>query len=1164
MRQVLTLLLLLYSVTLCAQKLTTLEYFYDTDPGFNKGIQVTLNSSAIDSSVNFASPNLPEGIHTLYVRLKNTTGNWSTVYQQNFLLTAGIAGKMVITTAEYYYDTDPGFGKGTEIALNNASLDSTLNFSAPNLPAGAHTLFIRVKNATGSWSTVYQGNFLLTIGAAGTSLITRAEYFYDTDPGIGKGSQLSLNAARLDSTLNFNDGGLSQGVHALFVRLLNNTGQWGTTYRSNVNIVPGSTGTPAIAKLEYFFDVDSGINRDKLITLAGDSLIDTTISIPVPDNGANYRTLGLRLSDQTGQTGNTTLDSISLCDFLKPIGGFNSAQYGSTFTLFDTSRYNPSGKIRWLVDNSLYDSGYMTNYHFTDGAASKTITEITGTGCRVDSVSTVLNMPGVESYQPQVGSYGSDFNLNIYGGGLDTGIVVYLQNGSSTIYPYEKFSSSSQQLIAVFDFHNFQKVIAGNENKYVNYALHIDYPDGSSYTGAAPIQIQSVQGVSPCDGIGLQPITCPPPSAAGDGEPYFARSLTGSFALRSGIWNTLTFALTNTGTVVAKQVMFHIVVPSFVDVDTTQWPIISPYPDLVDTFGLIIPIDTIIDGQHVQAKVISLIEPVLGPGETQTVPLRIRTTNTTPFNILYNVDKRMYGSPLSAFFPPCITAWLDGIGGFIPFYGCFIANYDLATNIGQGGVQAQNVYNGSATNPRPLFSAPLNYMGVLIGCIPAGKVAAAGGRKVLGKLMAEEFVANLSLNGENIGDNIGLNVLGSGFTTAGVGYSVLSNGNPCTQIQDEQWLAQPITTRLGWDPNSLSGTSMYDTTKHFIHDRAPQLYTASFENEPSATAAVQHVYLVDTLNPAKFVFSTFKLLQFTIADSIYYLPSFRQAMTIDVGLKTRQDMKLRFAASFDTLTGILRADYFSIDTSGHVLPADSLDGFLPPDVDGVSGTGSIGYAVYGRPLNTLDTFSNRAFIYFDANAPIPTNTWVNTIDTTSPTSKILSAIVIDDTTAKLTVASSDVGSGVLYNELFVKRAGDTTFQNIGVFYGDTVRFTGKHDSTYALYVKAVDNVTNQEERPDTAEISITLNKDSSVVQPGFNVRLVPNPVSNALYVQNNSGDVLMMMLYDAMGRKLETATILPGTTTINMSAFSNGMYVVQLIDKTNNKTTVTKIMKLHP
>ena len=1072
---ILVFLLLLFLPAAFAQQLKTVEYFFDTDPGFGKGADITISSNALDSGIVFNIGSLSNGVHTLYTRLKNSNNTWSTLYQSNILITNGIAGTPALTEAEYFFDKDPGFGNGLHISLDNTSLDSNLAFTIDGLSPGQHTVYIRLKDNSNAWSTVYQSSFLVSNGSGSGAQLVQGEYFFDADPGFGKGTQLILNNASLDSSFNFSVSALSPGVHTVYVRLKNNSNNWSFTYQSNFVVSTGTTGAPLVKSLEYFLDADSGVNRNTLISLVDTVSLDTTLSIPVTDNGADQRVLGVRVASQTGQVSNVALSAISLCDLYKPQGGFRMAQYGGTFTLIDTTRFNTSHAIKWLANNSVFDSSYTTNYQFPAGTVpgSTVISELTGTGCRVDTVQKTLNIPGVESIAPFVGSYNSDFNLNVYGAGLDTNLNVYMQKGDTVIYPYLRIAGDgNQHLIAVFDFHNYAKTYGFPEIRE-NYTVHVKYNNGYEFVSdpASPVSMEK-QGNNttyicawPVLPIGQrcpvnELIRVPDPyyqSQDSVPEPYFATDLSGPSSLRTGLWNKFTMSITNTGTVVAKGIPFYIMVPASFDIDTTIWNLYTKYPGMRDSISIITPIDTIINGRHLQYKLIAMIYGVLAPGETGYFPLRLRTNSLSAYHIFYTAQSRMFGSPMTDHFGPCWGAAIDFAIGFVPGLSCVYAFGNLVND----GV---NAYYHDPSAPSNWFSWTLSVGGTLVSCIPGG-----GPLGQVAKASAKEmgFI------------KAGLGELEDAVNVADKGLNVISNANsvanasdPCSKVKQKpkDKNGSPFAS---FDPNFIVGNSDYDSVKHYISNYSSQKYTIGFENKPSANASAQHVYITDTLNPDKFYLKTFNIGQFYIGDSVYNLPSFRYQVTKDVALKNRSDMKVRFTARFDTSSGIMQADFFSIDTLGHVLPLDTIAGFLPPDKDGVSGTAGLSYSVYIQSLNTLDTFSNKAFVYFDNNAPVVTNTWINTVDTTAPQTKITKAIRVNDSTAKLVLQLSDIGSGNFYSTLYGKADGDSLFRKLGTAVGDTILFNGGTGHTYQLFVKGLDHVNNEERKDSAPEITYT-------------------------------------------------------------------------------------------
>ena len=101
-----------------------------------------------------------------------------------------------ITVVEYFFDTDPGYGSGTSVAITPAT--AITNFTFPiNITAqsdGFHTLFVRVKDANNNWSAAYSRPFykLSSSPLPPVPNINKLEYFIDADPGYGAGTNVAI------------------------------------------------------------------------------------------------------------------------------------------------------------------------------------------------------------------------------------------------------------------------------------------------------------------------------------------------------------------------------------------------------------------------------------------------------------------------------------------------------------------------------------------------------------------------------------------------------------------------------------------------------------------------------------------------------------------------------------------------------------------------------------------------------------------------------------------------------------------------------------------------------------------------------------------------------------------------------------------------------------
>ena len=214
------------------------EYFIDADPGYGAGTAVAItgggtNASGIAFTVGLGS--VTPGFHSLSVRSKNALGSWSQTYRQIFYVepVATTAPPANLAAVEYFVDTDPGYGQGTSAAITGGGTNATgVSFSVGlgSLPVGFHTLFYRVRDVAGKWSQTQDRIFYVDdLTVANVPNITKAEYFFDTDPGYGAGVNVPIGTPATNLTnLNLlaDASTLATGQHRLFVRTRDANGGW--------------------------------------------------------------------------------------------------------------------------------------------------------------------------------------------------------------------------------------------------------------------------------------------------------------------------------------------------------------------------------------------------------------------------------------------------------------------------------------------------------------------------------------------------------------------------------------------------------------------------------------------------------------------------------------------------------------------------------------------------------------------------------------------------------------------------------------------------------------------------------------------------------------------------------------------------------------------------
>lgn len=235
---------LLFSATTNAQNVVQAEYFIDTDAGVGNNSLLNLTNPEPDGTYNF-TVNLAGqavGYHKLYIRVKDSDGKWSITARHTIEVVPATVTKLV-TNGEYFFDTDPGYNNGQTISITNQDEVVLQNFAAitSGLSKGYHKLYIRVKDNDGKWGITARRN--VEIIKAETYVVAGAEYFFNTDPGVGASSSVVFPTVSADSSFTFKIP-LSQipiGAHTLYIRARDSVNNnWGITQWEKDSVVTSS------------------------------------------------------------------------------------------------------------------------------------------------------------------------------------------------------------------------------------------------------------------------------------------------------------------------------------------------------------------------------------------------------------------------------------------------------------------------------------------------------------------------------------------------------------------------------------------------------------------------------------------------------------------------------------------------------------------------------------------------------------------------------------------------------------------------------------------------------------------------------------------------------------------------------------------------------------
>lgn len=221
-----------------------------------------------------------------------------------FLFVIGPANAQ-INSFEYFIDTDPGLGNATVITTGFTPGDTVgLILQVPinnSLDNGFHHLHIRSKN-NNQWGHYVSQYFFVSGAVTNNEEIITAEYFFDTDPGIGNGNTLNIgNGDTLANTYIIPvPNNLTPGIHYVTIRVKNSKLYW-SHYQTQLFFVSGSSSSAGLVNaIEYFFDSDPGVGNGTLLSFTAADTVTQLFNIPVTGLNPGFHQLNVRAKNDDG------------------------------------------------------------------------------------------------------------------------------------------------------------------------------------------------------------------------------------------------------------------------------------------------------------------------------------------------------------------------------------------------------------------------------------------------------------------------------------------------------------------------------------------------------------------------------------------------------------------------------------------------------------------------------------------------------------------------------------------------------------------------------------------------------------------------------------------------------------------------------------------------
>jgi hypothetical protein len=604
------------------------------------------------------------------------------------------------------------------------------------------------------------------------------------------------------------------------------------------------------------------------------------------------------------------------------------------------------------------------------------------------------------------------------------------------------------------------------------------------------------------------------------------------------LWQTYTIVLGNNSDIDAYSVPFGLAISDFpeLEVEFMDFEIESPerggyeFPQELSDLEIYSILDEV-NGEQINARVYPLIIPVIPANSTVSLRIRIKSPE----------DLSLRGWLMEP-----IVGEENGDGGIIKERDKFLlsqAKIDLAMCmikiLGEGAIDI-----GTAAIPG-------------VGC------AWAVGKNLYKSYQDPpktekriwSFIYDWGVTVVDCGVNLsGIgNVVKAGAVFFANMYGYAKSYNECIKQGIKSGAIKNVNMAWSFDPNEITGPLGFGD-EGYIKPQGSLPYTIYFENKPDASAPAHIVTVLDTLNKM-YSREKFRFGAFGFGDEVY-LPSSENPFAFAQDIQMNDEMVLRVSGDFDTKTGIITWLFQSLDPITMDIHEDPMQGFLPPNINSPEGEGFVSYTAFPleKPIDG-EVFENRAKIIFDANEPIITNTWVNTIDDVQPESSVAMLENISDRTFMVDWSGDDSGSGIYYYDVYVSIDGGEYIPWLLQTRESNAEFLGEKGKQYSFYSIATDKAGNLEETPPNADASTTITSVKDDISD--KITLYPNPADEIAYLSFESleSQRITIEIYSTKAGKIYEDKIFLNSKTktaiINTIDFSSGIYFVKITTNSN-------------
>ena len=1052
------------------------------------------------------------------------------------------------TAVEYFIDTDPGIGYGVPVGAFTESSALDFNVSLNNVAEGYHKVYFRAKDSEGIWSHTSSHAFFVQRKPAAVSYV---EYFIDEDPGFGNANPILSVLQNEVADLVIPLTAVEPGFHRLSIRSRDDEGSWSVT-ASHIFYASNADEQASIKAIQYYFE--NADERSVTLTypiVSPAPLVDSEFTADLSSLMGNKEyTMYFWAINSDNVKSPVYTKKVKVCNDLPTKAAFDYIGMGTSVSFIDSTEN--AVEYRWdfgdgataTVSNPVHNYSMPGKYE---------VTLIASNFCNPDTISATITAFSIGSFFPRRGGNTGSVTMTISGRAFDDQTRVTLVNGTNEIRSVSTVVTEGNTVIhATFELYDQPPgewdlvMTVGNNSRKVEKAFMVE-------SGVAP---------------------------------KLSIDVDGRDVARLGRPQKFTINISNGGNVDAKGVPFFFAVPAGSVVDMSFFAIVPKSDEHhYDSIPLFETIESLFDQPGKRMDVYGFFSRNVPANAS--VSYDINVTFQSDGEIITWVMPPFYGSPVRDAVLECGDNIISVIGNFNPGIECLYStiklsyeHYVLFTSEDEGLESLYKQHPGANGAKLSLTGVSLLTKDVLVPIYSWVYSIATTCSDVFIKKAFRWQNAAKSV-GKNLYSAIGRMSKPSKFkvsikdaTTVYEDLGLITDvGEMITSCYEVFVLgdlkSKAINVVASFDPNEKVGPDG-NNAHNYVRGAHDFRYKIYFENLSSASAPAQEVIVIDTLNKEVLDLTTFALYDLGFGESqLVSIPSGLSEYFTDVDLRPTKNMLVRVNAKLDTASGILVWRFLSIDPTTGELIDDPLDGFLPPNLNAPEGEGFVSFSI--RPKKALPfgtRIENRATIYFDANAPIETNTFVNTIDRNSPISGVVPlTATLQDSVFTVSWGGSDQGAGVRsYDVYYAVNNNPFKLWQYDVAATESV-FHGKIDSLYSFYSIAKDYAGNIENAKQSGEASTQL---VTAVEGGEKFKpftIFPNPSHGEMTVNfelTQPADI-KMTLKTLQGQnliKISEDRFSQGRHSLSVSIVdvAQGFYVCEFI--VNDIRYSSKVVKL--